>query len=81
MTCELEKRFQSFCLGNSIKVLPHDHESGLDFYLPDFDVYVEIKQFHSNRIAEQMSRRDNVIAIQGRKAMDCFEKMMKPQPV
>lgn len=37
----------------------------LDFYLPRYDVFVEVKQFHSDRIAEQMSRAPNVIALQG----------------
>lgn len=37
----------------------------LDFYLPDFDVFIEVKTFHSGRIAEQMSRAPNVIAVQG----------------
>lgn len=46
-----------------------DHGGGmpenLDFYLPDYDVFIEVKRFHSDRIAEQMSRAPNVIAVQG----------------
>lgn len=38
---------------------------GLDFYLPKEGVRIEVKQFHSDRISEQMSRAPNVIAIQG----------------
>lgn len=37
----------------------------LDFYLPDWDVHIEVKRMHSDRIAEQMSRAENVIAAQG----------------
>jgi transcriptional regulator with XRE-family HTH domain len=37
----------------------------LDFYLPDFDVFLEVKRMHSDRIAGQMARAPNVIAIQG----------------
>lgn len=44
--------------------------SGLDFYLPDFDLHIEVKQFHSDRIADQMARADNVIVAQGRKAVE-----------
>ena len=49
--------------------------SGLDFRITDhrgFGVEIEVKQFHSPRIAEQMSRADNVIAIQGAKAATFF---------
>lgn len=38
---------------------------GLDFYLPDCNLHIEVKQFHSSRIAAQMSRAPNVIAVQG----------------
>lgn len=51
--------------------------SGLDFYLPDLDIYIEVKQFHSDRIAKQMARRPNVIAIQGRGAVLTFCAMLK----
>lgn len=37
----------------------------LDFYLPQFGVFIEVKAFHSDRISEQMSRAPNVIAVQG----------------
>lgn len=42
---------------------------GLDFHLTDADVHIEVKQYHSDRIAEQMSRAPNVIAVQGRVAV------------
>lgn len=45
-------------------------EQDLDFYLPFFDVYIEVKQFHADRIARQMSSKDNVIAVQGTKAVE-----------
>lgn len=41
---------------------------GLDFYLPDIDLYIECKQFYAPRIAEQMARADNIIVVQGRRA-------------
>ena len=50
--------------------------AALDFYLPHLDVYIEVKQFHSPRIAEQMSRAENVIAIQGRQAMALFCELL-----
>ena len=42
----------------------------LDFFLPVQNIHIEVKQFHSDRIAEQMSRADNVIAVQGRAAVN-----------
>jgi hypothetical protein len=39
--------------------------AGLDFHLPLFDLHIECKQFHSPRIAGQMARAGNVVAVQG----------------
>jgi len=50
---------------------------GLDFRLMGVDVYIECKQFHTQRTTEQMSRVDNVIAIQGRAAAEMFAEMLK----
>lgn len=41
----------------------------LDFYLPDLDLHIEVKQFHSERVAEQMARAENVIVAQGKDAV------------
>lgn len=41
----------------------------LDFYLYELDVFIEIKGGHSERIADQMSRAHNVIAVQGMKSV------------
>lgn len=50
---------------------------GLDFRIMGVDVYIECKQFHTPRTTEQMSRVDNVIAIQGRAAAKMFAEMLK----
>lgn len=52
----------------------------LDFYLPDHGVYLEIKGGHSNRIAGQMARDFNVIAIQGVKSVDFICKLLSVVP-
>lgn len=49
----------------------------LDFYLTDFSVHIEVKQFHSPRIANQMARVDNVIVAQGRVAVELLADMLK----
>lgn len=45
------------------------NEAGLDFYVIAHDTYIEVKRMHSPRIAEQMGRADNVIAVQGERAV------------
>lgn len=50
---------------------PYYYEiNGIDFYLPNEDVYIECKQFHSNRISVQMERVPNIIVVQGRIAAE-----------
>lgn len=50
--------------------LPFDVEiKGLDFSIPSRGAFIEVKQFHSDRIADQMSRVTNVIAAQGSDAV------------
>ena len=48
----------------------------LDFYLPDFDVFIECKRFSCDRTANQIMGRE-VILIQGMKAAQAFRDMMK----
>ena len=45
--------------------------SGLDFRLSD-GVEIEVKRFHTPRIADQMARAENVIAIQGKAAVEHY---------
>lgn len=48
----------------------------LDFYLPGLDLYIEVKRFHTPRVAEQMARVPDIIVIQGMKAAVTFVKMI-----
>lgn len=48
----------------------------LDFYLPEYDTHIEVKQFHTPRTASQMERSDNIIVIVGRKAAESFREML-----
>lgn len=48
----------------------------LDFYIPSMNLHIEVKQFHSPRIAEQMSRVPNIIAIQGIQAALAFKELL-----
>lgn len=57
-----------------------DHDGSnpthLDFYLPEYDVHVEVKTMHSERIAEQMSRAPNVIVAQGKHAIEFLARRL-----
>ena len=57
----------------------HETEGGqrLDFYLPDFDTYIEVKRFHSPRIAQQTETQDNIIVLQGVKSVELFIKLLQ----
>ena len=50
--------------------------SNLDFYLPDFDVFIEVKQFHADRVNKQLASKENVILIQGKKSIEMLNKLL-----
>lgn len=65
-TDPLEQQIEGALIAAGIRYeADYRNAANLDFYLPDFDVYLEVKRFHSDRIAGQMARAPNVIAIQG----------------
>ena len=51
---------------------PHPDTLGLDFYLPDFGVHIEVKRFGTPRSEYQMRRAKNVILVQGLEACCLF---------
>lgn len=53
-------------------------EQGLDFYLPDYNVYIECKAFYSDRTARQIKDK-RVIFIQGKEAAKSFNAMITHQ--
>ena len=48
----------------------------LDFYIPEFDVYIECKQMHSERTISQLSSAENIILIQGEQSINFLEKLL-----
>jgi hypothetical protein len=52
---------------------------GLDFYLPEFGTYIELKRLYAPRIVTQMERVNNVIVIQGMEAALAFESLLAAQ--
>ena len=50
--------------------------SRLDFYIPKYNVYIEVKQYYSERSNSQLSSQDNVILIQGKDAISFFKLLI-----
>ncbi len=44
----------------------------LDFYLPDYGVYLEVKKYHSERSVSQLASQENIVLIQGKEAVTFF---------
>ena len=53
--------------------------SCLDFRLEN-GVEIEVKRFHSPRVAEQMSRAPNVIVAQGKEAVEFLAALIRGNP-
>lgn len=47
-----------------------DKDQVLDFYLPAYDIYIEVKKYHTPRVEKQLAQHDNVILIQGVRALE-----------
>lgn len=79
ISCDLEKDLAEALNDAGIRFI-HGSEKGslqrLDFYLPEHDVYLEVKKFHSERSGAQLSSQENVILIQGRQSVALFIKMI-----
>lgn len=52
--------------------------SGLDFRMAN-GIEIEVKRMHSPRIADQMARAENVIALQGEAAVRFFADLLRAQ--
>jgi len=56
---------------------PEERQAGvLDFYLPESDTWIECKQFHADRVVNQLRDRENVILIQGMDAARAFFRLL-----
>ncbi len=49
----------------------------MDFYVTFWDVWIEVKAMHTPRIADQMAREKNVIAVQGIDAARLLAAMIR----
>lgn len=74
-TCDLEQKIANALKEENIIFESNAHR--LDFFLPDFNVYIEIKKYHSERSNSQLQSQENIILIQGKKAVDLFCNIIK----
>jgi hypothetical protein len=49
----------------------------IDFYLPEYNLYVECKRYYTERSALQLKANDNIILIQGLDAAKSFALMLE----
>lgn len=49
----------------------------LDFFLIDHDLFVEVKQFHTDRLEQQIAGVTNVLVVQGMPAAKAFGALLE----
>jgi hypothetical protein len=49
----------------------------LDFYIKDYHIYIEIKQYFTDRIIKQLAVHEEVILLQGKKAVRFFINQLR----
>lgn len=80
ITDPFEIRVENILKKNGIKYIHESERNGidqrLDFYIPEFDVYIECKQMHSERSISQLGSAENVILIQGDKSILFLEQII-----
>lgn len=71
--CPLEAKVEAALKQAGVRVDSTDNvHPNLDFFLPDYGVYIEVKGAHTPRVNEQLSRSKYVILLQGQTAVDAF---------
>lgn len=77
LNCQLEQDL-AVALGEAGIVWLDENENGkgLDFYLPEHEVYIEVKGGTTPRVLDQMKRDHNVIVVQGRKSVDFLVRLL-----
>lgn len=73
----LEKMLHNALIEAGIEAIHESEGAILDFYLPEHDTYIEVKQYHSDRIAKQMAKADNILVLQGKTSVELFIKLLK----
>jgi hypothetical protein len=86
MTQPMEKHFAELLTAAGVDFIrpenlsPDEDETTLDYYLPAFDLYVELKAYHSPRIATQLARvprRANALVLMGPHSVAAFARLVE----
>lgn len=83
MKCPVEKRFEELLDARGIKYTRPEKDasdkSSVDYFLKDYDLYVEVKQFHTDRVNGQIAKcyPKGVMVLVGMAAVNSFMEMMK----
>lgn len=84
MSDPLEKQFVAILDAAAIGYIrpdrDHDDPTTLDFYLPDLDLYIELKQYHSDRITRQLANlpeNSNALVLIGRNSVHAFRAFIR----
>lgn len=72
----VERAVEALLKDGGVKYERHN-SARLDFYLPDFDIYIECKQFPTERIVEQLGRAECVVVIKGRRTVAALRDLIK----
>lgn len=78
LTCPLENKVRQRLTDAGIAFIEEEHnDCQLDFYLPTYGVYIEVKSGHTPRSDKQLQRAPNIIMIQGSQSVDLFCDMLE----
>ncbi len=53
--------------------------SNLDFYIPNLDLYIEVKAYHTQRIWNQVERtpdKSSILVLIGRRSVEAFRELV-----
>lgn len=77
----LEEEFIHICKMYKILYTRPEREpenpSNLDFYLPHYNLFVGVKQFHTYRLCKQIEGHGKVMALIGKESVRAFGMMIK----
>jgi hypothetical protein len=77
--CRLEREIrQALEMSGRKFVEEHDTAERMDFYLPDYDIHIEVCRYYTPRKIDQLARAENVILVQGKKAAVMLARLLAP---
>lgn len=81
--CPIEEEMEQFLIERGLRYTRPDRDkddpANLDFFLPDLQLYIEVKQFHTDRINNQIARAPearSVIVLVGRNSVEALRALL-----